>query len=468
LVLEQRTERFDRDPGWDGYNHRANDPQPRTVVQDFGFSHTSHAGGSPGEIGGFITPAAEPAYYARKIPTKTFEDTLTASGTLACTGEPFHVLVGFFNAGTVNEWRTPNSICLRLSGRGDVFYAWLEYATQRWRAGGDNPRGFPTQADPKTGRQQLRGFPAGRMAYQWSLRYEPAGNGGAGEIRATIGDSTAVCQLDEGHKADGATFNRFGLLNVSKSADTGGALWLDNITVNGETADFGSDPGWEGFQNRRTHISSNVRPRFDFGFSPTHYAAGQGSGELGGLVFRGDCRYPNRMAYYGDRIGPLTLEKPLSASGKVCLRRGVTDSTVLVGFFHSQLSLAVNPFQDSGLPKSFLGVSIDGPSREGFFFAPTYRVNGDGRGYASDTKPPYIYPDGKSRAWTLDYSPSQSSGGGRITVTLDGQQIRLELSRDHRATGAEFDRFGIVTTWVDGNGQHIYFDDLNYTCSQAD
>src|SRR5437764_1191894 len=130
----------------------------------------SHAG-APGEVGGFISPAAEPAFYARKLRPTTFEDALTASGTLACTGRSFHVLVGFFNAGTLNEWRTPNTIALRLSGRGDVFYAWVEYANARWRAGGDEPRGFPTSRNPKTGRAELVGFAAKGAVHRWSLRY---------------------------------------------------------------------------------------------------------------------------------------------------------------------------------------------------------------------------------------------------------------------------------------------------------
>ena len=29
-----------------------------------------------------------------------------------------------------------------------------------------------------------------------------------------------------------------------------------------------------------------------------------------------------------------------------------------------------------------------------------------------------------------------------------------------------FDRFGIITTWIDGNSQDIYFDDLSYTWKQ--
>ncbi len=133
-VAEERHQAFDRDPQWDGHNNRATKPEPQPVRQDFGHSATKHAGGTTvGEIGGFITPAAEPAYYARRIPKATFQDRLIASGKLACTDRNFHVLVGFFNGDTINEWRTPNSIVFRLYGRGDVFYAYVEYATSRWR-----------------------------------------------------------------------------------------------------------------------------------------------------------------------------------------------------------------------------------------------------------------------------------------------------------------------------------------------
>ena len=62
-----------------------------------------------------------------------------------------------------------------------------------------------------------------------------------------------------------------------------------------------------------------------------------------GLVFRGDCRYGDKLAYYGDRLSELSLKRPLKASGRVTLRRGVSDSTSLIGFFHSKDSVAVNP-----------------------------------------------------------------------------------------------------------------------------
>src|SRR5437016_2954046 len=82
----ERSENFDKDPNWDGHNNRAVSVEPRKIRQAFGYSATSHCGGLPGEMGGFITAAAEPAYYAKEIPTRTFNEPLSASGKLVCAG----------------------------------------------------------------------------------------------------------------------------------------------------------------------------------------------------------------------------------------------------------------------------------------------------------------------------------------------------------------------------------------------
>src|SRR5207245_9108043 len=78
-----KTETFDADPGWDGRNNRATEPPPRQIVQNFGFSgSSSNAGGAAGEIGGFITPAGEPAFYGKVITPTSFSNLLSASGIL--------------------------------------------------------------------------------------------------------------------------------------------------------------------------------------------------------------------------------------------------------------------------------------------------------------------------------------------------------------------------------------------------
>src|SRR5439155_23640302 len=77
-----RTQSFDQDPGWDGHNNRSEAFAPRRVRQDFGWSRTANAGGRAGGGGGFVTPDAAPAYYAKALPAKSLHDRLTASGTV--------------------------------------------------------------------------------------------------------------------------------------------------------------------------------------------------------------------------------------------------------------------------------------------------------------------------------------------------------------------------------------------------
>jgi hypothetical protein len=137
----------------------------------------------------------------------------------------------------------------------------------------------------------------------------------------------------------------------------------------------------------------------------------------------------------------------------------------LIGFFNAGESLKVNPAQDSGLPMSFLGISTDGPSREGFYFTPTYRLAGDARGQATE-RHARILPDGRPHDWSFEFSPDANQGNGQITVTLDSQRVDLPLALGHRSQPTSFNRFGLLTTWVDGNSQTIYFDDLTYTFRQ--
>ncbi|MBI2927633.1 MAG: hypothetical protein HYY24_18205 [Verrucomicrobia bacterium] len=458
----QRTETFDVDPGWHAHNCRAAQRTGREVKQDFGFSGTTAHCGARGEIGGFIQPVAEPAYYAKAIPPRTLEEPLAASGKLVCKVGQGNTLIGFFNASTLGEWRTANTLALRIYGRGEFFYAYVEYATQKWRAGAGEFRVTETA----TGKSVLRPFKSGDIVHTWSLEYDPLANGGNGAIKARLDDEEIVATLTPAHKADGAVFNRFGLLNVMKHFDGGGELWLDEVTVNGERHRFEEDPHWGGSINRRTFTTRDIRPWFDFGFSPTHFARGKATGELGGLVFRGDGRSPDLLAFYGGRLEPLDLTRPLKASGKVALLRAVSDSDTLIGFFHSEHSLDSGGTDRYGLPPDFLGISIGGPSREGFFFSPAYRIHGTEERTASAG--PYIYPNGQPHEWSLEYDPDAANGRGRVIVRLDGAAAALEMESSHKTSGAHFNRFGLITTHRDGNGQRIYFDDLSYTASQRE
>jgi hypothetical protein len=153
-----------------------------------------------------------------------------------------------------------------------------------------------------------------------------------------------------------------------------------------------------------------------------------------------------------------------------------------------------NNSQNSATPENFVGAAIEGPSAEGFYLYPTYGLDQEGvraDGGRGSPTPPYIYPDGESRPWTLDYHPDSNGGTGSITVTLGapaprqsgfgpaggpaprrsgragGQAVTLNLDPGHKQIGAHFNRFGIITTHIDGSGQTVYFDDLSYTIGFA-
>lgn len=458
---EQRHQDFNTDPHWEGRNNRTDKVPCRTTSQDFGYSAaTAHAGGAPGEIGGTIQTAADLAYYAVRLPRPmTFNDRLSASGKVAFTGGRAPFLAGFFNAENSIGWRTRNSLAMRLDNRGQVFHAHIEYATDRWRAGGE----FIGAVDPATGRKTMKEFPLAGV-HHWSFVYDPGANAGGGAVIFTLDDRHVVMNLDPGHKADGAVFDRFGLFNVMKSSDDQVTVYLDDLTINGHKEGFSRDPGWDQRGNRRTFNDCVVRPRFDFGWSRTNFAGGS-PGELGGVVFRGDDRRPHTMASYADRLNPLTLEAPLIASGRVCLVRGISDSTTLLGWFHSQDSVAPGR-SDLALPRGFLGIMVEGPSSEGFLFRPAC-CSARGQASAVARRGPRIEPDSRPHRWSLRYDPHANHGNGKVAVTLDEESTTLDLGRECRSNGPRFDRFGIITTHIDGNYQFIYFDDLVYTATQS-
>jgi hypothetical protein len=442
-----RFESFDQEPkSWQGVHNRSAIPQ--AVTQDFGFMPAQK------RVGGRITPAAEPAFYGYRLPKPlSFDDRVTASGKLYVAPGAGHFLLGLFNTNTLNEWRTPNTMAARINGRGEVgFHCHAEYCTSKWRAGAGLIR--------KSGSYDFKEIPAGRV-YEWKFEYSPDAENGSGAFKFTLNGDSDIVSVPAGHRADGARFTHFGILPVLKSVDSPGDFWIDDVVINGKVFDFEADPNWDGLHNRRTYETRNRRPAFDFGWSSTRHAGGKAAGELGGLAFRGDCRYPQRMACYGDPVASLTLKHELRASGRVVMTRGVTDSAACFGFYNSAESMKSNPAQNQAIPKSFLGINIEGPSNEGFYFYPFCRTStGDAR-IPRMQDCPKIYPDSKAHTWSLKYVPP-----GNVTVTLDNHLCHLTLPIEAEELATSFDRFGICTTWIDGNAVTMYLDDIEYTCSR--
>jgi hypothetical protein len=459
----RRFEDFARDPQWESYRSQLL-PQPLPITrQDFGLRDpTMSPKGSPAslpadggagssrEIGGWIQRSLTPASFAKVIQPRTLNDRMSAAGTFAVTRDEgaSGVLFGWFHE-TSRGWRTPNSLVFRLDGNGGKYWVFYEYGTRHWLTGGAGcfvgDRYQTTATKP---------FPADGTAHTWSMAYEPDGASGSGLMTFVIDGTTYTQVLLPGHKADGAEFNRFGIMNV-QATGSGMEVGFHDLKLDGQPLDLTSDDRWEGRGNKTEFQDRHLRPFHDVGWSATSSRAGSNPGEIGGIMWRDE-----KPAYYARRIDHLGLEDELFASGRIALLGAGSDSGVYLGWFNS--SSKTNKFaSDHEQPQSnFLALLIEGPSRIGHFFRPAYATS-KGEGMIQDSGP-IIRPDGRVHHWSLHYVPK--SGG--IIVRLDGEAAVMAIPEKQRNQGATFDRFGLFNLQEGGHFVDIAVDDLTYTAGR--
>ena len=106
-----KQESFNRDPGWEGHHNRVAPKTVKPMQQDFGYRATNVAGKAKGEIGGVIWRAPTRASYAAKIPSKTLNDKLIASGTFALTATSGSsgAFFGWFDSAMPGDGRQSNN-----------------------------------------------------------------------------------------------------------------------------------------------------------------------------------------------------------------------------------------------------------------------------------------------------------------------------------------------------------------------
>lgn len=201
----------------------------------FRWSNTDVAGKAAGEIGGTVSTSATPAYYAQKIPPKSLDDELTASGSISLPAQPASttaVFIGWFNS-DFRGWRFPNCVGFWVSGGDAPNDEVHTYGlTGVWnRNMGAKPTGFR--------------IPRDGSRHNWTLKYDPKANEGNGAISFALdGQKPFIANLPPGHMAQDATFDRFGLLQAQASRDPL-TLFLDDVQYNGKAQDFSADPGWQ-------------------------------------------------------------------------------------------------------------------------------------------------------------------------------------------------------------------------------
>ena len=460
-TTRQKAETFDRDPHWDGKNNRPGPTPPPVVHQDFGYSSTHHAGKARGEIGGRVSQSLRPAWYGKKVPATTFEQALSASGSLSVVEAKSimgwhtqgNLYVGWFNADEQDLiWRPRNFIGFRLASFNEPDGALVEltYGTRPWQAGGMfvNAAGGGQQRNvSELASSALLRIPPDGSKHHWSVRYDPAVANGAGEILFTFDGAESRLPLSPEHRKAGASFNRFGIF-APRIPGRHIVAFFDDLTINGQAEDFDKDPRWESVGNRARYSDPAQYGQNDFGFRQSNHAGGK-TGELGGRFFSCNPDEEEFKAYYGDRVGRLSFEHRLTARGKFVAREFSIDSSFALGWFNSS---------KQGWPlENFVGVYFDSLSSAGRIVAPLYGTSQSNKRQSSDY---LLFEPGKRYEWTLEYDPA----AGAITFKLAGEAVTLPLKEGDKAKGALLDRFGVFNLqWANSKWCDVYLDDLTYT-----
>ena len=257
--------------------------------------------------------------------------------------------------------------------------------------------------------------------------------------------------------------------SIARSAETRGA--------------FDRDPGWTGVNNR-VAVKQYPTVTQDFGFSRTNHA-GAAAGEMGGLVTRAA-----QPAYYGDKIGPVTLDQKLSASGTFAFTKTSGGAGVFVGFFNAKQPGA------SGRPIGSFGMDFDAEGSGARLAVRLITAKNQSCGtfitpyVPGKFRPTPLRNDGTRYRWTFDYDPDGAGGRGQFTYTIQGdapkpgslvtadspevakQEARIrfpdttsftvDLTEGFKQHGTTFTHFGMMNTMKPGGQLAIYLDDLKY------
>lgn len=470
----QKTEQFDRDPGWEAHNNRIEPREVKPLQQEFGFSKSNFAGKSLGEIGGTIWRAPDRASYAAAIPKMTLHDKLSASGTFALSASSGSsgAFFGWFDSNMPGDGRQSN-LGFHFAGQGEGARLTLRLVTATNQSCGTKVTEW--EVIKKGEKIRPPSIKNDGTRYSWKLTYDPEAAEGNGQMTFTMHSNSDKPQefegklfkvdLPKGYKNHGTKFDRFGLMNTMKPGNSM-VLHFDDVEHDGVVEDFTRDPGWIGIGNHFGQPNRQWGGSHNFGFSDTNFT-GSEQGELGGMIWRSGL-----YAYYADQVGPLSLNDRLEASGKVILNVGMPDSGMYLGWFNGT-DKEFAPTQAG----NFVGVKIGGPTKVGHYLLPSYAtakttpierigVRQHPATITTEKGTGPVFVPQNVFTWKIIYDPAGNRGKGTITATLGDDSVTLNLNDGDKAKGATLDRFGLFTTHRGGSFVRIYFDDLKYTASR--
>jgi hypothetical protein len=220
LQVDGQPQDFAKDPNWVAAGNRAAyEDKEQTGAHDFGFSpQTNFAGGAAaGEIGGGLWRSGDLGSYADRVGPLNLEQRLEARGKvrMVTAGPDSDILFGWFNSVHDKDAAdTRNFVGIHVGGPTRVGHYFI-------------PR-F-ANAKGSLGRVEKGPLLTPGKGFDWSLVYDPAANGGLGEVKVTLGGESATLPLKPGQKAAGASLDRFGLF----TSTIGGQMvkvYLDDLS----------------------------------------------------------------------------------------------------------------------------------------------------------------------------------------------------------------------------------------------
>jgi hypothetical protein len=243
-----------------------------------------------------------------------------------------------------------------------------------------------------------------------------------------------------------------------------GPLSAQEETQTFDSEESAATDGWmfnEEGQNPERICRDGELCETNLGWKDSDIAGGADAGEGGGLVHRSGTL---PVGFYADTtIGELTLDMPISASGKVSLVNINANGHYHFGFFDGQRILD-DPL-DAG---AHLGFFFSEPKAEitgaNFRWGHSIRTDSGVWSSAEQGWPEGVLP-GESLDFSIDYDPS---GDGTLTLEIgDEDPWEVTLPSDIRNESTTLTAFGIWTAATPSNASpryvEIFLDDITYT-----
>ncbi len=220
LRLDGKPIDLSKEPTWIGTGNRGSyEDREQTGAHTFGFSaQTAHAGGQGGEVGGDFWRSGKYGFVADRTGALDLTQRLEARGKvkLIVGGPDADMMFGWFSS--ANRDASPieagHFLGIAVGGPTRVGHYFAPSLTT---------------AKGRRGKVDTAPILQPGKSFDWSLVYDPAANGGHGEMTVKLGDKSVVLPLKPGLKAEGASFDRFGMF-TSQAGGQMVRIFLDDLT----------------------------------------------------------------------------------------------------------------------------------------------------------------------------------------------------------------------------------------------